>query len=87
MLDGSNVEPKLDDVAVLHNVFFALDAELAGLAGFALGAERDEIVERDGLGGDEAAQLSKSILNPKSLSDSIDHFCAAGFLCFRGLEL
>jgi hypothetical protein len=35
----SDVEPELDDVAVLHDVFLAFDAELAGFAGFALGAE------------------------------------------------
>ena len=62
MLEGSDVEPELDDVAVLHDVFFALDAELAGLAGFGLGAEGDKIVEGDGLGGDEAALPRRRIL-------------------------
>ena len=59
----SDVEPELDDVAVLHDVFFALDAEFAGIAGFALGAEGNEVVEGDGFGGDEAALASN--LSPK----------------------
>jgi hypothetical protein len=42
----SEVEPELDDVAVLNDVFLAFDAELAGFAGFALGAEGDGVVER-----------------------------------------
>jgi hypothetical protein len=50
----SGVEPELEDVAVLGGVVFAFDAELAGFAGFGWGAEGDEIVERDGFGGDEA---------------------------------
>ncbi len=50
-----HVEPELDDVAVLHDVFFAFDAEFTRFAGFALRAEGDEIVEGNGFGGDEAA--------------------------------
>ena len=34
-----HVEPELDDVAVLGNVFLAFDAEFAGFAGFGVGAE------------------------------------------------
>ena len=41
-----HVEPELDHVAVLDDVFFAFDAEFAGFAGLALGAEGDEVVER-----------------------------------------
>jgi hypothetical protein len=36
----SDVEPELDDVAVLHDVFFAFDAELAGFAGLGVRADR-----------------------------------------------
>jgi hypothetical protein len=36
----SDVEPELDDVAVLDDVFFAFDAELAGFAGFGVRADR-----------------------------------------------
>jgi hypothetical protein len=50
----SNVEAELDDAAVLGGVVFAFDAELAGFAGFGLGAEGDEILEGDGLCSDEA---------------------------------
>ena len=35
-----HVEPELDDVAVLDDVFFAFDAELAGFAGFGVRADR-----------------------------------------------
>jgi hypothetical protein len=45
-MSGLHVETELDDVAVLDDVFFAFDVEFAGFAGFALGAEGDEIVER-----------------------------------------
>ena len=38
-ISRSDVEAELDDVAVLHDVFFAFDAEFAGLAGFGLGAD------------------------------------------------
>ena len=58
-----HVEAELDDVAVLDDVFFAFDAELAGFAGFGLGAEGDEIVEGDGSSGDETALASS--LSPK----------------------
>jgi hypothetical protein len=34
-----HVEAELDDVAVLDDVFFAFDAELAGFARFGLGAD------------------------------------------------
>jgi len=37
VLVGSDVEPELDDVAVLHDVFLAFDVELACFAGFGLG--------------------------------------------------
>ena len=35
----SDVKPPLDDVAVLHDVFLAFDAQLALLAAFGVGAE------------------------------------------------
>ena len=50
-----HVEPELHHVAVLHDVFLALDPQLAGFAGLGVGAEADEVVEVDGLGRDEAA--------------------------------
>ena len=34
-----NVESELDDVAVLHDVFLAFDAEFAGFAGFGVGTD------------------------------------------------
>jgi hypothetical protein len=34
---GSHVEPEPDDVATLDGVFFACDAEVAGVAGFGAG--------------------------------------------------
>jgi hypothetical protein len=46
----------------LDDVFFAFDAEFSGFAGFALGVEDDEVVEGDGLGGDEAALPRRRIL-------------------------
>lgn len=36
---GSHVEPEPDDVAALDDVFFACDAEVAGVAGFGSGAD------------------------------------------------
>lgn len=53
-----DVEPKLDDVTVLDDVFFACDAKFAGLAGFGVGAERDQVLEGDGLGGEERTRRS-----------------------------
>jgi hypothetical protein len=49
-----HVEAEFHNVAVLHDMFFAFDAEFSGFAGLALGAESDEVVDGDGFGGDEA---------------------------------
>jgi len=38
VVTGSDVEPELDDVAVLDDVFLAFDAEFACFAGFGLGS-------------------------------------------------
>ncbi len=50
-----DVESELHDVAVFDDVLFTFDSEFAGFACFAVAAERDEIVKRDGFSGDEAA--------------------------------
>ncbi len=50
-----DVEAELQHVAVLDDVFLALDPELAGLAGLGFGAQGNQVLEGDGLGGDEAA--------------------------------
>src|ERR1041385_714265 len=52
---ASDVESKLDHVAVLHDIFLALDAELAGLARLGKGAESDQVVEMHRFRRDEAA--------------------------------
>src|SRR5689334_9872374 len=48
-------KPKVDDVAVAHDVVLALEAELPRLAALRLAAEADEVLVRDHLGADEAA--------------------------------
>src|SRR6478736_61205 len=50
-----HVKPKLNDVAVAHDVVLAFDAGLAGGAGGGQRADRDEVVVGDYLGLDEAA--------------------------------
>ena len=64
MLLSSDVETKLDHVAVLHDVILSFDSQFAGFARLGEGAERDEIVEVDGFRGDEAA-----------LEIGMDHAC------------
>src|SRR3954451_7195092 len=50
-----DVEAELDHVAVLDDVVFAFDPQLACLARFRRGPECDQIVIVNDLGGDEAA--------------------------------
>src|SRR5512135_1721993 len=52
---ASHVEAEMEDVAVLDGVVATLEAHLALLLGLRLAATGDEILGRDGLGGDEAA--------------------------------
>ena len=49
------VEAEVDDVAVLHDVVLALDADLAFLAGGGDAACGDEVIVVDDLRADEAA--------------------------------
>ena len=49
-----HVESEAHDVAVLHHVVLAFDAELAGLAHGGFGAVLDVVVVLDDLGADEA---------------------------------
>jgi len=44
----------VEDVAVLHDIFLAFLAQLAGIAGAGFAVERDIIVVGDGLGADES---------------------------------
>src|SRR5690606_16548893 len=46
-------DSKVADVAVLHDVFLPLDAELSDVAGGVPGSGGDEVVVRDDLGADE----------------------------------
>jgi hypothetical protein len=46
----SDVEPELDDVAVLHDVFLTFDA------GFGVGAELEQVLDGDGFGGEARAR-------------------------------
>ena len=55
----SDIKPEVHDVAVLHNVVLALDAQLAGLAHGGLRAVLYVVVILDYLGADEA--FSKSV--------------------------
>src|SRR5438552_5500368 len=48
-------KPEVDDVAVLHDVLLALEAELPRLPALRLASVADELVEGDHLGADEAA--------------------------------
>src|SRR5205085_3770695 len=50
-----DVEQEVQHVAVLDDVLLAFGAHSAGLPGALLAPERDEVVERDRLGADEAA--------------------------------
>src|SRR5215207_11243717 len=52
---ASDVEAEVDDVALLHDVVFAFEAEEALLAGGGVGAGAGEVVVGDDLGADEAA--------------------------------
>src|SRR5215216_6132483 len=52
---ASDVEAEVDDVALLHDVVFAFEAEEALLAGGGVGAGAGEVVVGDNLGADEAA--------------------------------
>src|SRR5262245_40694405 len=52
---ASDVEAEMDDVAVLDHVLLALDPQRAGLLAFGLAAVREEVLEADHLGADEAA--------------------------------
>src|SRR5579862_7572124 len=52
---GSHIEPEFDYVAVVDDVLLAFDAKAAGLAGLGKGAQPDQVVEVDDLGGDKAA--------------------------------
>ena len=49
------VELKVEDVAVLHDIFLAFLAQLAGVARAGLAVQGDIIVIGDGFGADEAA--------------------------------
>ena len=51
----SDVEEEVHDVAVLHDVLLALDADLAHVAARLFGAQRHVVVVLDDLGADEAA--------------------------------
>ena len=55
MISRLYVEAEVDDVAILHDVVLALDADLAFLAGGGDAAGGDEVVVVDDLGADEAA--------------------------------
>ena len=50
----SDVEAEVHDVAVLHNVFFALYAHFAGFFNGGFGAESNVVVIFDDLGADKA---------------------------------
>ena len=50
----SDVEEEVQDVAVLHDVLLALDADLAHVAARLFGAQRHVVVVLDDLGADEA---------------------------------
>src|SRR5258706_4478807 len=51
----SDVEAEMDDVAVLHGIVLAFEAELARLAAFGVAAVADEVVVGHNFGADEAA--------------------------------
>jgi hypothetical protein len=59
-----HVEAEFHYVAVPYHIVLAFDAKLAGLAGFGFGAQSQEVLKRDGLGGDESA-----------LEIAVDHPC------------
>ena len=69
----SHVEAEVDDVAILHDVVLALDADLAFLACGGDAAGGDEVVVVDDLGADEAALEVRMDL-------------AGGFRCRRALD-
>src|SRR4029077_10837083 len=50
-----DIEPEVRDVAVLHDVLLAFEAEEAGVAAGGEGLQADEVVAGDDLGADEAA--------------------------------
>ena len=56
----------MEDVAVLGEVFLALDAHLAGVLGALFALAGDEVLVGDGLGADEAA-LEVSVDDPGGL--------------------
>lgn len=70
---ASHVEAEVDDVAILHDVVLALDADLAFLAGGGDAAGGDEVVVVDDLRADEAALEVRVNL-------------AGGFRCRRALD-
>ena len=49
-----DVEAEVHDVAILHDIFLALDVEQAGIAHGGFGAQTDVVVVLDDLGADEA---------------------------------
>lgn len=55
----SDVEQEVHDVAVLHDVFLALDAYFTGIAARLLRTQRHIVVVLDDLGADES--FSKSV--------------------------
>src|SRR5882724_2501776 len=50
-----HVEPKFDDVAVFDDVILSFDSQFPGVARFRERAQRNEVVEVNGLGCNEAA--------------------------------
>ncbi len=50
-----HVEAEFHYVAVLHHIVLAFDAKFAGLARLGFGAQRHELLKRDGLSSDESA--------------------------------
>ena len=58
-VSASDVEAEVHHVAVLHHVFLALDADLAGLLGLAVAAGGDEVGVGHDFGGDELLQHYK----------------------------
>ena len=50
-----HVEQEMNDIAVLHDIFFALGAHFARFFGLRLATQRDKVVVCNHLGADEAA--------------------------------
>src|SRR4051812_6602188 len=52
--DESNIESKMDHVAIAHDIVLAFETHLAGFLGALLALVSDVIVERDHFGADES---------------------------------